>query len=319
MKFFFKIKYFFYLTFILIFLLINFSIYASSCCGGSSSYPNLILSDYQYRLNLSYSNAINTNVADINKKIDESNQSQNNIKENIQLGIYHKILPLWQFGFNLNYVQNTIQSNEGEDSAQKFGDTQATIGYEFLPEFTYHPFKPRGFLTYSLGIPSGESIYEVKRSDPLFVTGEGTRSHQFALILNRAFNSLDYFFLIGQRIYESHNFQQNDESVTSDEKLFVKPGNKLMMVLNLGFTPHLNEDLRLGFIFQKVHQDSSSLKNKTIQTNSVPVENNDVGLDLSLKHLNRVYSFSYIDQSFLNSARNSNLQKIFNLGLIYQF
>ncbi|MCB9063149.1 MAG: hypothetical protein H6622_16615 [Halobacteriovoraceae bacterium] len=183
-----------FLIFLFSITLASKSLLASGCCGAGASLPNLIVADQKSiisgtltRERLVGVDSTGSKVYKFKKFTDQEIQHLFGFKASYLLSDY------WQTGITLNTVYNT--KGVGEDSfydSLHFGDTSVSIAYEFLPETTYSPIKPRGFVYFKITLPTGESIYDV--TNPIDVSGQGFYQSTYGLALVKHFNWGDLSF-----------------------------------------------------------------------------------------------------------------------------
>lgn len=122
----------------------------AACCGGGSSQANILASDD--RSHFSFMNSYSDAFVDY---VDSQNQwflaDESTITSTIKLDGAVLLSDLWQLGFSVPFIQ---KSKYGE-SRSDFGDLSGSLGYEYLPDWDYDPYRPRGVGYIQLVFPTG--------------------------------------------------------------------------------------------------------------------------------------------------------------------
>lgn len=78
----------------------------------------------------------------------------------------------YQAGFSLP-IQTREKAESQSSKSTGLGYTAIILGYEYLPDWDYNPWRPHGFGFMSLTFPAGRSIYEMDAVDGLDSRGRG--------------------------------------------------------------------------------------------------------------------------------------------------
>lgn len=151
--------------FSLLSLIAAFEAHGAACCGGGSSAPSLILGDDRALFTTSYAQARVTD--DVGSDGVWRKRDGRDLGETLRLDAAHIFRDRWQAGAG---VPLTRRSRGGE-TATGVGDATATLGYEYLPEWDYHPIRPRGLGFAQLTLPTGKSPFE--SDSPLLLDARG--------------------------------------------------------------------------------------------------------------------------------------------------
>lgn len=149
----------------------------AACCGGGSSAPALILGDDRAILTTSYALARVTD--DVGSDGLWRRRDGRDLGETFRIDAAHIFADRWQAGAGLPITRRT----RGSEQATGAGDLSATLGYEYLPEWEYHPFRPRGMGFLQLIAPTGKSIYDSE--SPLDARGRGFWSMGAGTVLTK--------------------------------------------------------------------------------------------------------------------------------------
>jgi hypothetical protein len=141
-------------------LLFSKNLLAASCCGGGANFPALITGDYKAQLSTSITNtSVVGHTTQDNKAIfhaDDNNESSRILKI---IGSY-QVSDFWQVGAGLPIVSRKINRPSRDAATHGIGDVSLHTAYEFLPEFGYSEWKPRGFLFAQILFPTAPSIHK---------------------------------------------------------------------------------------------------------------------------------------------------------------
>jgi len=187
-------------------------IWASACCGGNFSGPALITGDDKALLSqsLSYSQ-IDTDVesSGLWRKREQVETSQI-----LNLQMSHVFWDRWQAGLGVP----VIQRSRAQTSSSGIGDVAASLGYEYLPDWDYHPIRPKGIGYLQLILPTGKAIQESDSRFQLEARGRGFWALGAGTMLTKNLNSWDVF-----SSFDLHrSFEKNYASSQGSGRL--KPG-----------------------------------------------------------------------------------------------
>ncbi len=125
--------------------------YGAACCGGGFAAPALIAGDEKAQVGASVSHTeVVVNGVDAGgfwRKWDSRQTVQT-----FKLEGAHLLSDRWQAGASVPVIRRTQFGN----SRSGLGDLSATLGYEILPDWDYHPIRPRGLSFLQLVFPTGE-------------------------------------------------------------------------------------------------------------------------------------------------------------------
>lgn len=147
----FKSKYFYFVLFSL--LLANAErVFAAACCGGAFAGTSVIASEDKALFSASY------NYTEVVVDNVDSNgiwtKWQNHQKvKTLKIEGAHIFADRWQAGFSLPVIERT-RLNE---TYSGLGDIAVSTAYEYLPDWDYHPIRPKGIGFLQLIVPTGKS------------------------------------------------------------------------------------------------------------------------------------------------------------------
>lgn len=125
---------------------------AAACCGGGFAAPSIIAGDDKAQLTTSYAATEvvvdNVDTQGIWRKWDTHQQVQT-----MRLEGAHIFWDRYQAGFSIPVIQRSRESL----SYSGLGDISTSIGYEYLPDWDYNPYRPKGIGFLQLTFPTGKS------------------------------------------------------------------------------------------------------------------------------------------------------------------
>lgn len=140
---------------LLLLLFTNSYAFGAACCGGGLSIPSLINGDDKAQLALTYSH---TDV--VVDSVDSSGvwrkSEEHSRASSYKLEGAHIFSDRWQVGGSLTIVQREFASEQSSG----VGDTAGLIGYEYLPDWDYNPYRPKGLGYFQITLPTGRSKAE---------------------------------------------------------------------------------------------------------------------------------------------------------------
>ncbi len=162
---------------------------SASCCGGGFAVPSLITGDDKAQLtsSLTYSR-----VAD--DVFEDGTWQKRTAKDESQIfkiETAHIFADQYQAGFSLP-VSQRIRSGDQGGSTTGLGDIMGILGYEYLPDWDYNPWRPHGVGFLSLTLPTGKSIYDDSTMAGLDSLGRGFWALGAGTVLTKAWQSWDF-------------------------------------------------------------------------------------------------------------------------------
>ncbi|WP_347359009.1 serine protease spb1 [Bdellovibrio sp.] len=275
---------------------------AASCCGGSFSFPALILGDDKAQVTSTYSySEITDDVLSSGQwmKRDDGNQSQTLKVEGALL-----LADSWQAGISVPVISKKDQSHSATSGV---GDLSLYLGHETFPELQYSRWKPRGVTFLQVTLPTAPSIYDEDATNSNKIRGRGFTSLGAGLALVKTWRVWDANF--SSEIHKS--FERSAEGAAYNGKATVTPGWGTTQTLGVGWN---KGDLRLGSNVSFLYEDAIQIRGDTHSTGQ------------NQKHFTWGFSGSYMlsqesaltvgysDQSLLGNPVNSTLSNTFSLS-----
>ncbi len=128
--------------------------------------------------------------ADVFTNGDWRRRKEDDITETIKLEGAHIFKDRWQGGLSVPY-QKRRRSGVEADSSSGLGDIAFQLGYEYLPDWDYNPYRPKGIGYLSLITPTGRSIYESKDGSGIDARGRGFWGLGLGTVLTKKWGSFD--------------------------------------------------------------------------------------------------------------------------------
>jgi hypothetical protein len=148
---------------------------AGACCGGGLTSASLITGDERARFGLSF--ASRSVVADALNSGSLSPRSKDSPSETQNIAALEGSLILadrFQLGGRLEGSSQSLTfpgDFQTPSPSVGLGDIRLNSAYEVLPEWSYSPWKPRGYIWAGVLLPTGRSIHEAL--NPAEAMGEG--------------------------------------------------------------------------------------------------------------------------------------------------
>lgn len=195
------------------FLLGSSFAFAAACCGGSFATPSLISGDE--RLQLTSSLTLGEVKSDVTSRGIWSDRDED--REDLRT---FKIegASLFSDRTQLGVSTSFMQRERLGESSSGMGDTQVSLGYEYLTNWDYNLWKPKGIGYLDLVIPTGESIYEFDRPYGIDARGRGFWSLGLGTLLVKSFISWDFYTSLAA------HYSLPREAQFEGENLKVTPG-----------------------------------------------------------------------------------------------
>lgn len=239
-------------------------------------------------------------------------RAQDDITQTIKWEGAHIFADRWQGGFSLPYqFRKRDTESSGSKRAEGVGDASFQIGYEYLPDWTYHPYRPKGIIFLSVTTPTGRSVYETKETTAIDVTGKGFWSVGLGAIHIKSWNQWDVSLMM-----EGHHGRprQFHTQILEGE---ARPGNGGSINFGAGYSWRA---FRLGAAAAWYYEDPVHTKTASSTTTTNGSLQRYASSTIAISYLlqnNNSLSLSYTDQTLLGSPANATLSK--SISLFYQW
>lgn len=288
--------------FIVILLLMSSQSWAASCCGGSFSFPALILGDDKAQVTGTFSYSQVT--ADVLSNGKWLRRNDDNRTQTFKMEGALLLNESWQTGFTLPLLSK--DSNSTPES-QGVGDAAVYLGHETFPERSYSRWKPRGVTFLQLNLPTSPSIYDSNTMNSSDIRGRGFTALGAGLALTKAWLIWDFNF--SGEIHKS--FERTADGSSYGGKATVTPGWGTTQSVGLGWN---KKDFRLGgsltFLFEEPVKISGSTSSE-----GQAQKNFTLGFSGSyMISMESAVTLNYSDQSWIGNPVNSSLSNTLNLS-----
>ena len=141
------------LSFILLFsFFLSQNVFAAACCGGGSAAASIITSDDKAQVSTSLT-AMEVVVDNVDSEGIWRKWSQHQQVKTFRIEAAHIISDLWQIGAAVPIVQRS----QLDKTYSGLGDVVGSLGYEYLPEWNYSQYRPKGIGFLQLTLPTGKA------------------------------------------------------------------------------------------------------------------------------------------------------------------
>jgi hypothetical protein len=281
---------------------------AAACCGGGASLPNLITGDFKAQVSVLASNSAVTHSIDKEGGFNKRNNDSREVSESMTIMSAYQLDDLWQVGLTIPMKKNTYKTESTSESSSGLGDLKLQIAYEFLPEYSYSKWKPRGFIFLQHTFNNAKSTHESKKDHGTDALGKGFNTSSLGISFFKIKKNLDFTFMAEYHQSEQRNFTNQNQNFQ------VKPGAGYSALLGLGLSPK-NGNLRYGMNMVSAIERPTKT-NGDIKSTSAGKETLELGLNLGYMLGDNSFVASYTDQSFFGVGKNANATKAISLNII---
>jgi hypothetical protein len=283
---------------------------AASCCGGGASLPGLVLGDYQGQFVVSFSNAAITHDSNPDGAIKKRYANNQQVNERVVLTGAYLLNPLLQVGATVPYQFTTYRTEANEEASNGLGDIKLQTAYEFLPEYSYSAWKPRGFIFFEGTIATSNSIYDATKPFRTDSFGNGLNVPSVGFLFMKTYPIWDYLSAIEVHHGFNRSFKQSGQSFK------VLPGFGATAMISIGYSPG-GSDFRIGSSLTYAYESKKEivgLANQTSATEEVIFA--EVGVNISYLYRENSFTLSYNDQVFLGVSQNTVLTRSLGFSFV---
>lgn len=219
---------------------------ASACCGGGFAVPSIITGDDKAQFTSSWTQSeVDTDVLanGIWHKRSDLDQTQT-----LKIEAAHIFHDVFQMGVSIPLVtkrQNELGSSSG------FSDSSVQVGYEYLPDWDYNPWRPKGVGFVSAIVPTGK--YDITRQEN---RGRGFWALGIGTILTKTWTKWD-----SNSTVEIH--RSFDRTV---DNLQLKPGYGGSFTIGAGYNI---DQWRIGSSLMWNYEDATRIEGANASSGSV--------------------------------------------------
>lgn len=292
------------------------SAFAAACCAGNSAAPSILSSDDAAQLSISAARGTVIGDAPAQGIPVFRNDGSSEVTTTYLLSGAMLLSDRWQAGAAIPLVNHTLQTPAGNTTGStSLGDLRFTTAYEFLPEWTYSNWKPRGFVFAQLTLPTGVSIYESQIQGAVDAAGKGFTSASLGTLLVKRWAAWDAYALPELHYSFSRAFTPDFQAAE------IQAGSNWggSFALGVGLSPGAG-DFRVGLRVQPIYESPRdvtsaaglSVTSEQLSWNSTLEATYMAGVRWSI-------NAAYTDQTLLGPAINTSLSRIFALALQHRW
>jgi hypothetical protein len=290
----------------LLMTLITQQSWCAACCGGAGAMPALITGDEKSVAN---STLIQSDVqASVSSSGIWRKENRSNQTHTVRLDYAHIFADRFQVGISLPMTQRRVEL-ENTKTSSGVGDLNLQSGYEYLTDWDYSFWRPRGVGYFAVNIPSGLSKYETLEQSE--IRGKGFYSAAVGTVLTKSWIKWDVLAGLELRRGFAREFNSN---VYSGE---VIPQWGKSLTVGLGY--HIGS-FRSGAMLSWNDEDSKKNKVKGVPSEFSASEASE---RFSTGTLSFTYnastdwsgSLSYSDQAIFGNPVNTTLAQTWALSL----
>lgn len=296
-------------SFISIAFFIPAQAWSAACCGGSSALPSLITGDDKALISASIARSridtdVYTNGIWQKRKLDDESDLY-------KIDVAHIISDRTQAGLSLPIQARRKEGDQGGKSSG-LADVSTQFAYEYLPDWDYNPYRPKGIGFISLTLPTGKSIDESTDGLGLDSRGRGFWALGVGTILTKSWVSGENGFDVNS-VLEVHRAlaKHTQNSLTSGT---LRPGTGGTISVGSGYNIH---NIRVGANLSWFYEDPVTFDtdSSNYMDSSGAVQRFATG-SLSSSYLftdNWSATLTYADQTLFGDPTNTTLAKSLSL------
>lgn len=283
--------------------------HSAACCGGGMSVPTMIISDDRAQFSASFGH-LDVAVDYVDSQGIWRRWEQHQSVQTIKLEGAHIISDRWQAGVSLPIISR----HYGNENYSGLGDIATSLSYEYLSDWNYNPYRPKGIGFIQAMIPTGKS-----RSDSevgmLDSRGNGFWAIGAGIILTKSWLMWDMFVLL-----EWHRSFAKRIS-TSMVQGYVRPGRGSNLGLGFGYNWAM---YRAGFSFTRTQEDpiETQFVGEPRAVSSWQGQERWDTMALSLSYLQSEqwsWTINYSDQTVFGDPLNTSLGKSVGIQLQHRW
>lgn len=269
--------------------------FGAACCGGGFATPSLISGDDKAQVTTSYS--FGEVVVDSVDSRGVWRKSNDHPKiQSFRIDGAHLISDRWQTGLTLPVIQRSFigQTHSG------LGDLSGSVAYEYLPDWDYNPYRPKGVGFIQLTLPTGKSRAESdiggldSRGNGFWALGLGT-------LLTKIISHYDLFSTI--EVHRSFGKRFSNSQMTGT----IQPGWGGNFSLGGGYS--FLRTWRAGSSITWTYEDPMNIRGE-INSNGFTERYATTAFNLSYLIDNQwAGTLSYTDQTLFGSPVNTSLAR----------
>lgn len=274
-------------------------VFAAACCGGGSAMPALISSDDASQLSagISWSQVEN----DVDGRGVWYKKTDQNLTQTLKLDAASIFADRWQVGASLPFVS---KQSKYQSEYSGVGDISLNLGYEALPDWDYHPFRPKGHLYFQLVLPTAPTIYEISSTQtPL---GKGFYNLGTGFLLTKNFKAYDV--MMSSEIHYGFTKKISNSQMQAE----VTPGFGESFLMGIGWNTAL---YRFGGSILLHFEDGNVIRGAVFEQKSNYERSISAGISVGYLYQEGVtLSASYNNQNLFGSPVGASLGEVISVA-----
>ena len=204
---------------------------SAPCCGGSANNPSFLTGDDRFQVTSAVALSSVLAEAPVGGGLKTRSENDSEQSQVFRIDIASLISDRSQLSVTVPMIHRQRSRGVNEASGTGFGDLTVSASYEVLPDWNYHPWRPKGFLFVGGIVPTGGSVYESSELYAIDARGRGFWGASLGTFLLKSWSSWDVSLLM-----ELHRFF-NKERITELGILKISPGWGSQQMLSMGWSP----------------------------------------------------------------------------------
>jgi hypothetical protein len=180
---------------ILLGLLASRFVYSAPCCGGGANVPGIIGGDDLAQLSLTASNAFTVADALPGKEVRTRSGQDRELLQTLRVDAATLLSDRWQAAVSIPVIRRSRDRKGTFGESTGLGDVSFSVAYEFLPQWSYSRWQPKGIVFADVILPTGKSLYESSAIYRLDSRGRGFWGAGAGVFLVKTWGSWDVFLL----------------------------------------------------------------------------------------------------------------------------
>lgn len=213
--------------------------------------PSLISGDDRAQVTATFSTATVVAEAPVGGGVSYRSTSDKEQAQSLRLDAATLLSDRLQAGVTLPLMLRSRIRGTNQAEAAGLGDMAFSLGYEFLPEWSYSAWRPKGLVFLSATLPTGGSIYDSTKLYRVDSRGRGFFAFSLGTLLTKSWGDWD-----GSLLVEGH--RALPRTITNDlGTLGLKPGWGMSAMASVGVSPW-GGDFRLGLSLAASAEDPTA-------------------------------------------------------------
>ncbi|MBY0370962.1 hypothetical protein K2X33_09765 [bacterium] len=218
--------------------------WAAACCGSNSLFPSLISGQERTQLTLTGTTGQSVADADPQGAVTPRTSSDEEWRHTLRLDAATLLSDRWQLGVGIPVTARSRSRNGAGAQAWGLGDLSANVGWEWLPEWTYSAWRPKGFVFGGMNLATAQGPFGASALFQVDALGRGYSTAFVGALFQKTWPNWDTALFI-----EGHIPVSGAISVGSG--VFVQPAAGTSASLAVGWN---HGDLRLGASLGAVYE-----------------------------------------------------------------